>query len=229
MGKARQRDDRRDTIYRVGNSLVGVEGKLRLNVRQMKKLDLFIRQLDRLYCVDVISYLVTSTGYELLCAAPAELPTHEDLEAHFIARYGRRRQMPDFEDYDTYFHWAERLRNFSCLLKDLEQRFTQWYNRREMSGRRKGTLWRGRFWSQILRKASQFARVLNDNRGAGESRSRHRRGEGRWTYGWQKLVRRFPFLESVPGMVSEAAEGAFYGFLRSCPYRGSGFRPGPYP
>lgn len=155
MARPRYRNDLSPTVYHVMNSLVGEPGELCLDKRQMTRLSLIIRQAARLFCVKVISFTINPTGYSLVCSAPAELPTHDDLRDHFLARYGDRREIPDFDDPDVYKRWATRLRDFSCLVKDIQQRFTQWYNCVVRHGKRKGTLWKGRFQSHVLKTAKQ--------------------------------------------------------------------------
>ena len=155
MAHPRQRNDSSLTVYHVTNALVGEQGELALDKRQINRLSLVIRQAARLFCVNVISFSVVPSGYSLVCSAPAQLPTRDELRERFFDRYGNRRTMPDFDNPDVYRRWAARLRDFSCLIKDIQQRFTQWYNRVIRKGKRKGTLWKSRFHSRILKTAKQ--------------------------------------------------------------------------
>lgn len=202
MRKARVRNDRRNSVYRVTNCFLGIAGEFPFASAARKKLDLFIRQLNRLYVVDVLRYEVTATGYEAVVAAPAALPSRTEVTQHFLARYGTRRQMPCFDDDEVYGHWARRLRDISNFVKDLEQRFTQWYNRKYMSGKRKGTVWQGRFRSEIVSTAKSLYKAVfaaNDHdegddaeHGAQTSTAR------RWKTRWKRLKRNYPLLEELP-------------------------------
>lgn len=64
--------------------------------------------------------------------------------------------MPDFDGADIFERWASRLGDFSAMIKDIQQRFTQWYNRSVSGGRRRGTVWKSRFESRVLKTARQL-------------------------------------------------------------------------
>lgn len=194
MAHPRNRNDVCRAVYRVANSLIGEPGELLLGEREMRKLSLLIRQADRLFCVDVISFTVTPRGYSLVCSAPSDMPTLEEVWDHFTARYGRRREAPDFNDSRVYERWAMRLRNFSALMKDIQQRFTQWFNRVVRGGLRRGTVWKSRFESQILETADQVLESVRSSvdpgkRGRGLRKLRGQR--------WRKTKRGYAFLRDT--------------------------------
>lgn len=191
MAHPRHRNDSSPTVYYVTNTLVGEPGELALDKRQVDRLSLMIRQAARLFCVNVISFTVKSSGYSLVCSAPAQLPARDELRERFLNRYGNRREMPDFDNPDVYGRWASRLRDFSCLVKDIQQRFTQWYNRVVRKGKRKGTLWKSRFQSRILKTARQTLATVKKTVGKTLRKRRLRKVRGQQ---WRKTRRGCSFL-----------------------------------
>lgn len=165
MAYPRKRDDSSSTVYQINNALVGETGEIVLGLREIKRLSLIIRQADRLFSVTILSFHITSYGYSLVCSAPAGLPSRADLRCQYTHRYGDRREMPDFDDPDVYDRWAHRLRDFSCLIKDIQQRFTQWYNQVIRGGRRRGTLWKSRFQSHIVKTAGRLLTAVRTSLG----------------------------------------------------------------
>ena len=176
MRTARVRDDSRNTIYRVTNCVLGMPGEVIFGQRERRQFKRLTGRLDRLYCVNILSLTVWPTGYRIVCSAPAEAPDRQTIEAHFRARFGPHIALPDLDDPQVYTQWSARLRNISCMVKDLQQCFTQWYNRVAMKGRRAGTVWRGRFKSAIVAAARAllcgFAGVCGETGRRGEESAR---------------------------------------------------------
>ena len=192
MRKPRNRTDGVDTLYRVSNTVAGRPGELVLGKLDLDKLKRTVRKLAKLYVVDVVSLRLYANGYELLLAAPAGLPDALTVATHFRARFGPHRPLPDLGDLGTLRHWAERLRNISCLVKDLEQIFTQWYNRVRADGVRRGTVWQGRFRSAIVTVARAVLSALGSYYGRGRS-ALVTPEQGRWiARTWRAFASRHP-------------------------------------
>ncbi|MDT8390672.1 MAG: hypothetical protein RRC34_09225 [Lentisphaeria bacterium] len=206
MAHARHRNDSSPTVYHVTNALIGEPGEITLDKRQLSRLSLIIRQAARLFCVNVISFTVKPSGYSLVCSALAEPPSRDELREHFFNRYGTRREMPDFNDPDVYDRWAARLRDFSCLAKDIQQRFTQWYNHVVRKNKRRGTLWKSRFQSRMLKTARQAMVAVKKT--VTRTRCPHRliklRGQG-----WRKTKRGVAFLRdrALPALTAAGSAG----------------------
>jgi hypothetical protein len=71
--------------------------------------------------------------------------------ANWRAFHGRQPVEPNWDDPETVAHLAARMRDISCFVKDLQQRFTCWFNRTRPK-RRRGGLWADRFRNTILDK-----------------------------------------------------------------------------
>ena len=73
------------------------------------------------------------------------------MTANWRAFHGERPVEPNWDDPETVAHLAARMRDVSCFIKDLQQRFTCWFNRTRPR-RRRGGLWADRFKNAILDK-----------------------------------------------------------------------------
>ncbi|OPZ25458.1 MAG: hypothetical protein BWZ02_02454 [Lentisphaerae bacterium ADurb.BinA184] len=180
MRTARVRDDSCNTVYDITNRVVGSLGQIVFGRRERVQLDRTLRRLSSLYTIAVLSIRVWPTGYRIICSAPSETPDRAIVEMRFRARYGRRVPLPDLDVPGVLEHWSERLRNISCLFKDLQQCFTQWYNRVAMGRRRAGTVWRDRFKSAIVRGASQLLAAVSGTRGPGNQAAATRFAVSHW-------------------------------------------------
>jgi len=80
-------------------------------------------------------------------------PHHGDnvaeIKKRWRAYYGDKRIEPNWDDPKVVAAWRARMRDISCFIKDLQQRFTSWYNRTRPT-RRRGTLWADRFKNTIV-------------------------------------------------------------------------------
>lgn len=99
-----------------------------------------LRHLSEIYFVDVISYAFLDNHFHLLVRV---LPGKFFSEDETIIR--ARKLYPDLvvrgrePDY-----WKRKFSDISAFVKELKQRFTQWYNKQN---KRRGHLWEGRFKS----------------------------------------------------------------------------------
>jgi hypothetical protein len=198
MRTKRIRDDELDTVYCIENSFLSDSGLSCDDPRCARKFNALVRCLQKLYVIEFLSVAVNSTGYKILCLAPAGLPSLPTVRENFLARYGSR-ELPDFDQYQVYLHWAWRMRDISALVKDLEQLFTTWYNHEFMDGQRRGTVWVDRFKSAIVRSVkSAISHVgsLASGMNGGKIRQSIR-------HSWRKLAGKHPFLEDLPEVVEE--------------------------
>ena len=139
------------TYYHCVNRVAGDPKYFPFGDIEKEKLFNLLTQLSVFYCVDIISFVVMSNHIHLICAANPGLPPLDEVRRRWRAFNDPDAHEPLWETSGTYERVAFRMRNISCLLKDLQQRFTCWFNRTRPSKRR-GTLWSGRFKSNVLEK-----------------------------------------------------------------------------
>ena len=123
-----------------------------------------MRKLEQFLGVEVVTYCLMSNHFHLLVRVPdkernAALSEEELLELLPVLYQGNQlmevRQKLELARKSGDSRWTrqiletfeKRRGNLSVFLKELKQRFTQWYNRRK--GRR-GTLWEDRFKSVLV-------------------------------------------------------------------------------
>ena len=104
-----------------------------------------IRRLSEVFFIEIISYAIMSNHFHLVIKTKA---VEEIKESQAVKRalllYKERVVITRKEDY-----WRRKLCDISYFMKELKQRFSQWYNRRR---RRRGPVWDGRFKSVRLQK-----------------------------------------------------------------------------
>ena len=148
MRTARIRNDYDDCVYHCCNRVSGLPGYFPFNSVEKEKLFTLFEQLNRFYTVDILSVVVMSNHYHAVCCTSAELPDAETVKHNYRAFYGAdHRAEPDWSNPEIVQRYAERMRDVSCLMKDVQQRFTSWFNRR---WKRRGRLWADRFKSVVL-------------------------------------------------------------------------------
>ena len=101
-------------------------------------------QVARFYSLDLLSFVCMSNHWHAVCAAPAEPPARDEVIANWRAAKGKLAIEPNWDDAETVAHLGARMRDISCFVKDLQQRFTCWFNRTRLK-RRRGGLWADRF------------------------------------------------------------------------------------
>lgn len=150
MRTARLRYDKGLCYYHLLNRVAGSPGFMPFGEMEKEHFFQLVQRLSRLYCLQLISVVVMSNHFHIVCAAPAGKPDAGEIQRRWKAFYGKRAVEPDWNNPDVVEMWAERLRDISCFMKDLQQRFTCWYNRTRPGARRWGRLWGDRFKSVIL-------------------------------------------------------------------------------
>ncbi len=99
-----------------------------------------LRRLTQIYLVDVISYAIMDNHFHLLVKVrPGSLLTEEEVLSRTLKLYP-----PGIVSSHDINYWRAKLSDVSAFMKDLKQRFAQWYN---TTHRRKGHLWSDRFKS----------------------------------------------------------------------------------
>ena len=106
-------------------------------------------RLQVFYTVEVISFVSMSNHFHIVMSTSDALPTREEAARRYEAYYGESRPTPLWELDPIYLKHAGRMRDFSCFMKDLQQLFTNWYNK-SRPVRRHGRLWADRFKNVLL-------------------------------------------------------------------------------
>ena len=149
MRTARMRYDKGLCYYHLLNRVAGEPHFLPFGELEKEQFFRLALRLSRLYCIELISVVVMSNHFHIVCATPAEKPGVDEIRRRWKAFYGKRGIEPNWDDPEVVEMWAARLRDISWFMKDLQQRFTCWFNRTRPNGRR-GRLWADRFKSVIL-------------------------------------------------------------------------------
>jgi len=149
MRIARQRYDRDSCYYHVFNRVAGEPGWFPFGEVGREMMFRMLKQLNRLYALDIVSFVAMGNHFHAVVRAPGEIPDIEEVDRRFKAYYGNRRVAPDWRIKANYEHYARRMRDVSALMKDFQQQYTNWFNKTRPCGRR-GRLWADRFKSVIL-------------------------------------------------------------------------------
>jgi len=153
MRMARVRYDREMCYYHLMNRVAGEPGYYPFGDVEKEKLFALATGLARFYALDLLSLVVMGNHYHIVCAAPAEAPSHDEVVANWRALHGEGGFEPDWNNPEVVSAFAARMRDISCFCKDLQQRFTCWFNRTRPK-RRRGVLWADRFKNTILEKGN---------------------------------------------------------------------------
>ena len=164
MRTSRLRYDREVCCYHLLNRVAGDADYFPFGDVEREQLIRLVAEVSRFYTIELLSVVVMSNHYHIVCAAPAELPSKAEVMEHWHAYYGagsdvsgpagaRRggvvRAEPNWDDPTVVEALGARMRDISPFVKDVQQRFTCWFNRTRPR-RRRGTLWADRFKNVIL-------------------------------------------------------------------------------
>ncbi len=149
MRGARIRYDREMCLYHLMNRVAGEPDHLPFGDAEREQFFRLAVDLSAFYSVELLSVVVMSNHFHIVCAAPADPPPAEEVQRRWRSHYGDRRPEPDWSNAAVVSALGARMRDVSALCKDLEQRFAVWFNR-SRPGPRRGALWAGRFKSVIL-------------------------------------------------------------------------------
>ncbi|MFW5996636.1 MAG: transposase [Lentisphaeria bacterium] len=147
MRISRIRNDQAPCYYHLINRVTGDPNALPFGDDEKEQLFQLFQQLQRFYTVEIISVVVMSNHLHAVCCTYPELPDSETVRKRYRAFYADKYPEPDWSNPEIVSHYAQRMRDVSCLMKDVQQRFTHWFNKR--TGRR-GRLWADRFKSVVL-------------------------------------------------------------------------------
>ena len=151
MRTARIRYDRELCYYHLMNRVAGERHELPFGAVEKEQFFQLVLELNKLYSLELISVVVMSNHYHIVAAASPEPPEETEIRQRWEAYYSDKSFAvePRWQDPEVVAAWGERIRDISCFSKDLQQRFTSWYNRTRPT-RRRGRLWADRFKNVIL-------------------------------------------------------------------------------
>jgi len=109
-------------------------------------------RLNEYFTIDLLAYAVLGSHYHCIYYVPADPPSHHEAARRFAQYYKDEERIivPGTKECERI---ANRLRDISALMHDLQQPFTAWYNRNRKIERR-GHLWGARFRDVILQTPS---------------------------------------------------------------------------
>ena len=164
MRTARLRYDREVCYYHLLNRVAGDAEYFPFGDVEKEQFIRLVSDVSRFYTIELLSVVAMSNHYHIVCAAPAELPSKSEVIEHWRAYYGvasdgagkardrtdgKVRAEPNWDDPAAVEALSRRMRDISQFIKDVQQRFTCWFNRTRPR-RRRGTLWADRFKNVIL-------------------------------------------------------------------------------
>jgi REP element-mobilizing transposase RayT len=107
-----------------------------------------LMEASAFFTLRLLAYAVMSNHWHVVCVAPGTAPEVDEMQRRWRVRYGTTNE-PDWSDSEVVARIGKRMCDISEFCKDIQQRFTSFYNRVNPV-RRFGTLWSGRFKSQLL-------------------------------------------------------------------------------
>lgn len=147
MRSPRIRNDREQCFYHCFNRAAGWRGDSLFGALEKEKLFSLAVWLQKFYAIEVISFVCMSNHWHaLVCTYPGK-PDRSEVEHRFRNFYGETRIPPNWDDPNVVDKYATRMRDMSCFVKDLQQRFTCWFNR---TTGHQGRLWADRYKSVAL-------------------------------------------------------------------------------
>ena len=148
--KGRIKPDDVGTYFHLMNRVAGAEGYYPFGDVEKTKFISLLKEAATYFTVEVLAFQVLGNHWHVVCYAPADLLSPTKTAARYNRFYEGRK--PVLQAEDQYCGVVARtMRDVSCLVGWVEQRFTSWFNRTR-TRRRRGTLWAGRFRSTILER-----------------------------------------------------------------------------
>jgi putative transposase len=143
--------DLQGTYYHLLNRIAGIPGDFPFGDVEKEMFIRLLKKMANLYALDVLSWQVMGNHFHLVVFAPAASPSPDEAARRFAAfHHGKRFIDPASPQSEQL---AARLRDISCFMHDLQQRFACWYNRTRPA-RRRGMLWGNRFKSVVIEGAT---------------------------------------------------------------------------
>ena len=137
-----------DGYYHLYNRAAGCPGDFPFGDVEREQLVRLVTDLARFYVIEPIDYTIMSNHFHLVVFAPGKVPSPSEAAARYNAYYPTLPPLPPTAPECA--RQAERMRDISEFMKDLQQKFSCWYNRSRTGGRRRGTLWAERFKSNLI-------------------------------------------------------------------------------
>jgi hypothetical protein len=208
-------------FYHVYNRIAGNKFDLPFGDVEKEHFLHLLNRLCRLYVVEPLAVAVMGNHFHAVVFAPAEAPSEAETCARYAAYYwGKRQLSPGTE---ACREMAQRLRDISWLLHDLEHEFSCWFNATR-APRRRGALWAGRFKHTLLEEGRavwdcwKYIEMNPVRAGLVDDPAEYRFSSyGRWSGGG-----RHPFERSVEerlmprlrGLLQVRNQRELYGLLR---------------
>lgn len=170
MRTRRFRLDDEGAYYHLITRAVGTAADRPFGDAEKNKLVELLHELEAFYTVEVLAYSMMSNHVHICVYAPSELPSAADAAARFNAYHKKLaahrekvigQKMPAQSirpDSYRIEQLQRRLRDISYFMKDFQQRFTQWHNKRNS---RRGPVWADRFKNVLLEGEGGNSAVWN--------------------------------------------------------------------
>jgi len=151
MRHPRLKPQGRDMFYHLYNRTAGDRYDRPFGDVEKEKFVKLLTRLAGLYVIDVVAFTVMGNHFHLVCFAPAEPPSEQEVCARYARYYeGKRFLQPGTR---ACRKMAERMRDISEFMHDLEHQFSAWFNRTRPI-RRRGALWAERFKHTLLEEGT---------------------------------------------------------------------------
>ncbi len=147
---ARVKAHSRSRYYHCMNRVAGEKDWFPFGDTEKEYFAYLIKKFTKLYTIEVISYCIMSNHFHIVLWAPGHHLSAEDTCRRYNRFYKKKYGLtPDMAEECEKI--AERMRDISKFLSEIQQNFTKWYNQKH---NRRGTLWGERFKSVIIEKSS---------------------------------------------------------------------------
>jgi len=197
-----------DIFYHLYNRVAGDEHYLPFGASEKEHFTRLLHKLSIFFTIRVVSYQVMSNHFHLVAHAPGEPPSPEEVCRRYQAYYQGKRKLDPTDPYCRVL--AERMRDISWFMHDLQQQFSSWFNRTR-STRRRGSLWAERFKHTLLGNAQavwQCIKYIEMNpvrAGMVPNPADYRFG----SYGYWSAVGHHPFEHNVNEVLLPWLEGIY--------------------
>ena len=138
-------DPEHGTYYHLVNRIAGRPGEFPFGDLEKEQFIILMKRLAAYYTLEPLVWQVMGNHFHIVAFAPANAPSPEEAARRYRA-YHRDKKMLN-PDTPECLALAEKLRDISAFMHDLQQQFAAWYNK---THKRRGGLWAGRFKNPIL-------------------------------------------------------------------------------
>jgi hypothetical protein len=155
--QARIKPEGVETTYHICNRVAGDPRDLPFGDPEKEKFVELVHRLASYYSVEVLAYSALGNHYHLLLHPSVAPPSNDETARRYEEFYGGKRWLDPQGERCTEI--GRRLHDISWFVRDLQQRFTTWFNHTRASTRR-GGLWAGRFKSCVVEEGEPVWRCL---------------------------------------------------------------------